>query len=61
MRLYSVPNDLPWQWGQEGTEAQFRTYIAFPASLGQKYDLIINDGRARLAVRWVVVRLTRSD
>ena len=49
--VYTVPNDLPWKWGQEGTEAQFKTYITFPAILDLKYDLILNDGRARLKVR----------
>ena len=49
--VYTVPNDLPWKWGQEGTEAQFKTYITFPATLDQKYDLILDDGRARLEIR----------
>ena len=51
MSVYTVPNDLPWKLGQDGTEAQFKTYLTFPATLGQKYDLILDDGRARLEVR----------
>ena len=49
--VYTVPNDLPWKWGEDGSEAQFQTYLSFPATLGGKYDLIMNDGRARLEVR----------
>ena len=48
--LYKVPNDLPYTTG-DGTEAQFQSYLSFPATLGQKYDLILDDGRARLEVR----------
>ena len=48
--IYTVPNDLPYTDG-DGTEAQFQTYLTFPATLGQKYDLILDDGRARLEVR----------
>ena len=58
--IYPVPNDLPYggegtkaQFNRDGdgTEAQFKTYLTFPATLGQKYDLILDDGRARLEVR----------
>ena len=47
--LFSVPNDLPWKG--DGGETEFKSYINFPATLGQKYDLILDDGRARVAVR----------
>ena len=53
MTLYSVPNDLPYKDGlEDGDEDQFQSYLNFPATLNQKYDLILDDGRARLAVRW---------
>merc|ERR550517_2182697 len=48
--VYTVPNDLPWKWGQDGTEAQFQAYLKFPTTLGGKYDFIMNDGRARRKV-----------
>ena len=60
MTIYPVPNDLPYagegngakfNTDGDGTEAQFKTYLTFPATLGQKYDLILDDGRARLEVR----------
>ena len=37
-----MPNDLPWKWGQDGTEAQFQAYLKFPTTLGGKYDFIMN-------------------
>ena len=50
--LYSVPSDLPHKMGEgDGNETQFGTYINFAATLGQRYDLILDDGRARLEVR----------
>ena len=50
--FYSVPNDLPYREGlEDGDEEQFKSYLNFPATLGQKYDLILDDGRARVAVR----------
>ena len=58
--IYPVPSDLPYgsdgaaakfNRDGDGTEAQFKTYLTFPATLGQKYDLILDDGRARLEVR----------
>ena len=58
--IYPVPNDLPYAGDGtnaefnkdgEGTKAQFQTYLTFPALLGQKYDLILDGGRARLEVR----------
>ena len=52
MTLYSVPNDLPYRDGlEDGDEEQFKSYLNFPATLGQKYDLILDDGRARVAGR----------
>ena len=48
--LYKVPNDLPYG-DSDGTAAQFKTYLTFPATLDQKYDLILDDGRARVEVR----------
>ena len=51
VEIWTVPTDEPYREGKgDGTERQFRRYINFPASLHQKYDLILNDGRARLEV-----------
>ena len=51
VEIWTVTTDEPYREGKgDGSEAQFSQYINFPASLAQKYDLILNDGRARLAV-----------
>ena len=51
VEIWSVPTDEPYREGKgDGTERQFSRYINFPATLAQKYDLILNDGRARLEV-----------
>ena len=54
--LHMVPNDLPYrQWKEDGSVDQFKTYINFAKTLNQKFDLVINDGRARLAVARMVL------
>jgi len=47
--LYLVPRDMPSK-SFEGNEEEYRSYIDKPASLGRKFDLIIDDGRARVGV-----------
>ena len=52
VHLYIVPNDLPWKkWEEDGSAEQFKSYLKFAKSLNQKFDLIIDDGRARVSVR----------
>ena len=48
--LFSIPNDREFKG--DGSETEFKSYLNFPATLGQKYDLILDDGRARVDVRW---------
>ena len=51
VEIWTVPTDEPYREGRgDGSEKQFRDYINFPATLGQKYHLVLNDGRARLDV-----------
>jgi len=52
---YLVQVDKPSQ-SFEGTEEEYRSYIDKPASLGRQYDLIIDDGRARVGVGRGVVK-----
>jgi len=52
---YLVQVDMPSQ-SFEGTEEEYRSYIDKPASLGRQYDLIIDDGRARVGVGRGVVK-----
>jgi len=47
--LYLVPRDMPSK-SFEGNEEEYRSYIDKPASLGRQWDLIIDDGRARVGV-----------
>merc|ERR1719295_70816 len=47
--LYLVPRDMPSK-SFEGNEEEYRSYIDKPASLGRRFDLIIDDGRARVGV-----------
>jgi len=46
---YLVQVDMPSK-SFEGTEEEYRSYIDKPASLGRQFDLIIDDGRARVGV-----------
>ena len=62
--IWTVPTDEPYKEGKgDGSEAQFRQYINYPAGAARKYDLIINDGRARLGVGRAVLtnRLLASN
>ena len=34
----------------------FREYVEFPASLGEKFDVILDDGRARVAAAESAIR-----
>lgn len=48
IRVYTIPPERePWQT-HDGSYADFRTYVDFPALLGQ-FDFILVDGRARTA------------
>ena len=52
-KVFTVPNDLPYSNQKkdgDGTEATFHSYINFPKILKEKFDLIIDDGRARVPV-----------
>ena len=51
VEIWTVPTDEPYREGRgDGSEAQFSQYLNHPATLAQKYDLVLNDGRARLGV-----------
>ena len=51
VEIWTVPTDEPYREGRgDGSEKQFSQYINYPARLAQKYDLILNDGRARVSV-----------
>jgi len=41
---------------EDGSYEQFRSYIEYPATLGEKFNLIIDDGRARVSAALSVVR-----
>ena len=53
--VHVVPPDDPHYGLEDGTEQQFWSYINFAQSLNKKFDLVIDDGRARLAVRWTAL------
>lgn len=56
VKLHIVTNDLPWrQWKEDGSVEQFKTYINYAKTFSQKFNLVINDGRARLAVARMVL------
>jgi len=46
---------------QEGTEEQFRSYIDAPKKLGKKFDIILDDGRARVGVAKAAFELLAED
>ena len=35
---------------EDGTEEQFKTYVGFSKTLNETFDLVIDDGRARVPV-----------
>merc|ERR1711892_1530092 len=48
VKVHTVEPDMPYEGGfAEGTEEQFHSYINYPTTLKQQYDVIIDDGRAR--------------
>ena len=51
--LHIVPNDKTYDQKRhgDGDEDQFRSYINFASQLNSTFDLIIDDGRARVPVR----------
>ena len=51
--LHIVPNDKAYDQKRhgDGDEDQFRSYINFASQLNSTFDLIIDDGRARVPVR----------
>ena len=54
--VHTVMPDSPFNEGMgEGTEQQFQSYINYPGTLGNRYDLIIDDGRARVPVSKAVL------
>ena len=56
VRVHNVKPDTPYEGGwAEGTEEQFHSYINYPAKLQQRFDVILDDGRARLLVSKAVL------
>ena len=51
--LYIVPNNKKYDQKRhgDGDEIQFRSYINFAAQLNTTFDLVLDDGRARVPVR----------
>ena len=51
--LYIVPNNKKYDQKRhgDGDEDQFSSYINFASQLNSTFDLIIDDGRARVPVR----------
>ena len=56
--LYIVPNNKKYDQKRhgDGDEDQFRSYINFAAQLNTTFDLVIDDGRARVPVRCEYIR-----
>ena len=56
--LYIVPNNKKYDQKRhgDGDEDQFRSYINFAAQLNTTFDLVIDDGRARVPVRCEILR-----
>jgi len=52
----SVPSSPSYMGIGDGTEEEFRDYLAAPISLGKQWDLIIDDGRARVGVGKTVLK-----
>jgi predicted O-methyltransferase YrrM len=46
---------------QEGTLEDFRTYVGYPETLGERFDFILVDGRARRFCLQVAFRLVSDD
>ena len=53
LSVHIVPNDKAYDQKRhgDGDEDQFRSYINFAAQLNSTFDLVIDDGRARVPVR----------
>ena len=62
VKMLISPPDLPYCSKcccppPEGTDQQFASYIAAPHKLGQKFDLVLDDGRARVGVARAALEL----
>lgn len=57
-----IPPDRIWHdTGDDGDYATFRNYVLFPTTLGRQFDLILVDGRARVACMAVGWELLQDD
>jgi FkbM family methyltransferase len=62
VRLHIVPNNEPYRTGvDDGDYTTFRDYVDYPARLGKMFDLILVDGRARVACMTAGWRLLGPD
>ena len=61
VKIHIVPNNKAYDQKRhgDGDEDQFRSYIDFAAQLNTTFDLVIDDGRARVPVR--CVRLSKHS
>ena len=58
IRVYHIPNTEEPKVGEDGDYDGFRDYILFPTSLGNKFDVILVDGRARvecMQIGWMLL------
>ena len=57
VKVYTVLPDTEFREGRsDGTEEQFHSYLHYPGTLGMTYDLVINDGRARVGVSRALIQ-----
>lgn len=61
--LYHVPSKYPYDNRKEGDGSpdNFKNYISYPVELGNKYDLIFIDGRARVQCASVCSKISKED
>ena len=61
--LYHVPSKYHHDWRKDGDGSpdNFKNYISYPLELGNKYDLIFIDGRARVQCASVCSKISKED
>ena len=62
-KLHFVPPKYQHDWrvDGDGSPDNFKKYISYPVELGNKYDLILIDGRARVKCASVCSKISKED
>lgn len=58
-RLHYITRNKEEAKGHDGTEQDYYNYVHYPETLGKKFDIILVDGRARVACAKIAIGLLK--